>query len=301
MRVYDRGTEPDLGLLLDIGPFAAALRAAVRRRGLTLDRLRAHLARRGQAVALSSLSDWQHGRRRPRSMGTVGALEQILGLPAGSLLRLLTDPAPDPRLGRGRPEHATALAELQSQLPGVREHPVDVVSTHEKITIDERRRCASIWSRTVVRARRDGVDRYLIRYYGDPDCVIDRVELGALENCRTGRVLRHSAGVIVAELLFDQALRPGETWVFEARWRDRTGGASTEHAHLCRYAGEQYLMEVRFDAGAVPLACHAFVQSGLSSDRCATTALPVNRHHAVHLLAAAERPGLRGIAWDWSD
>jgi hypothetical protein len=145
------------------------------------------------------------------------------------------------------------------------------------------------------------VDRYPLRYYGDQDCVIDRVELGALENCRPGRVLRHPHGVIVAELLFDQALRPGETWVFEARWRDRSAAVSTEHAHLCRYPGEQYLMEVRFDPGTVPLACHAFVQSGLTGDRCATIPLTVSRHHAVHLLAEPERPGLRGIAWNWPD
>jgi len=50
--------EPDLGRLLYSGPFHEALRAAVRRRGLTLDRLRAHLARRGLIVGLSSLSDW---------------------------------------------------------------------------------------------------------------------------------------------------------------------------------------------------------------------------------------------------
>src|SRR5256885_8599794 len=81
-------TEPDLAQLLYTGPFHTALRAAVRERGLTLDRLRAHLARRGIPVGLSSLSDWQHGRRRPRSAASlraVRALEEILGIPPRSL------------------------------------------------------------------------------------------------------------------------------------------------------------------------------------------------------------------------
>jgi hypothetical protein len=278
-----------------------ALRAAIRRRGLTLDRLRAHLARRGLPVALSSLSDWQHGRHRPhpaRSLPTVYALEEILGLPNAHLARLLADPAAS--LGRGAEAHPGATAALLADLPDARGHLVDVISTHEKVTIDGHRRCDSIRSRTVVRARCDGVDRHVVRYYGDPGCVIELVELGALENCRTGRVLRHPAGVIVAELLFDQALRAGETWVFESSWYGLTGAACTEHAHGTRYAGEQYLMEVRFHAAALPVECHAFAQSGLSADRCATTTLAVSRYHTVHLLAAGVRPGLRGIAWAWS-
>jgi hypothetical protein len=303
----DGVAEPDLDVLLDTGPFAAAFRVAIRRRGLTLERLREHLARRGLPVALASLSDWQQGRRRPRSARSllaVDALEEILNLPPSSLIRLLVDPAsgaaaPVAQLGRGVATHPGALAELLDELPGSREHTVDVLSTHEKVAIDGERHCAGISSRTVVRARQDGVDRHVLPYHGDPGCDIDRIRLNALENCRPGRVLRHPAGVMVAELLFDRALRAGETWVFESRWTGRTGAVCTEHAHRFPYCGEQYLLEVRFAAAALPVGCHVFAQSGLSGERCATAALTVNRHHAVHLLAGGERPGLRGIAWEW--
>jgi len=74
---------PTLDVLLTTGPFDAALRAAVRARGLTLDRLRAHLARRGVPVALSTLSNWQQGKHRPAIIGsirTVEALEDILAV-----------------------------------------------------------------------------------------------------------------------------------------------------------------------------------------------------------------------------
>src|SRR5206468_428808 len=92
-----------LGSVLYTGPFHAALRAAVRERGLTLDRLRSHLAERGIRVGLSSLSDWQHGRSRPLRAGSgraVAGLEDVLGLPRGSLARLLVQP---PRPGGVRP------------------------------------------------------------------------------------------------------------------------------------------------------------------------------------------------------
>ena len=58
-------TTPSLEALLRIGPFHSALRAAIRRRGLTLERLRLRLGQQDVAVALSTLSDWQQGRVRP--------------------------------------------------------------------------------------------------------------------------------------------------------------------------------------------------------------------------------------------
>jgi hypothetical protein len=287
-----RATGPDLGQLLQTGPFEAAFRVAIRRRGLTLDRLRAHLAQRGLPVALSTLSDWQHGHRRPgsaRSLRTVDALEEILGLPATSLTRLIADPQP---VGR------TRFARRHPGPDG--SHPLEIISTHEKITIDTQRRCASIWSRTVIRARRDGVDRHLIRYYGDAGCAVDRVELDALENCRPGRVRRGPGGVVLAELLFDHTLRSGETWVFESRWSDATGAVCTEHAHAFTHGGQEYLMEIRFPACTVPTRCHGFVQSGLYDVRRDTADLTLNRHHAVHLLASANAPKVLGIAWTWT-
>src|SRR2546423_11318741 len=89
-------TGPAYDVVLHTGPFHDALRAAVGSRGLTLDRLRAHLARRGIPIALSTLSDWQHGKRRPAaedSLRAVRALEEVLGLHPATLVRLLVAPA----------------------------------------------------------------------------------------------------------------------------------------------------------------------------------------------------------------
>ncbi|WP_406601626.1 hypothetical protein [Lentzea miocenica] len=55
----------ELGDALRYGPFHRALRVAIDRRGLSLFRLRAHLARMGLTVAESTLSYWQRGLRRP--------------------------------------------------------------------------------------------------------------------------------------------------------------------------------------------------------------------------------------------
>ena len=300
--------EPGLGVLLHTGPFHAAFRSAIRERGLTLQRLQARLASRGIPLALSSLSDWQHGHRRPGSASSfraVRALEEILGLPPEALMRLLVAPYPVPgkvtplRPRHGGDEPTGELARLLDGLPGSREHALDVVHAEEKAVIGADRRTASFWRRLVVRCVRDGADRYIVRYFGDRGCRIDRVGLFGLENCEVGRVLRNASGVLVAEILFGQTLACGDTWVFEYRIEDGTGDPATECAHGFRFGEEQVVMQVRFHPAALPVDCHAFAQPGLYDPRHRTADLRINQHHAVHLVVQGVTSGVLGIAWTW--
>ncbi|MGW4483157.1 transcriptional regulator [Amycolatopsis sp. NPDC004368] len=87
--------ERDLGRLLEAGPFADALRAAIRARGLGLDRIRYRLRARGTSLSLATLSHWQSGRcrpERPESLQALRNLEDIVGVPPNSLRRLLGPP-----------------------------------------------------------------------------------------------------------------------------------------------------------------------------------------------------------------
>jgi hypothetical protein len=97
-RTVDRGEQEagqDLEQVLAAGPFSVALRAAIRARGLGLDRIRYRLRGRGTAVSLATLSHWQSGRcrpERPESLEALRNLEDILNVPDGSLTRLLGPP-----------------------------------------------------------------------------------------------------------------------------------------------------------------------------------------------------------------
>ncbi|WP_420881638.1 helix-turn-helix domain-containing protein [Streptomyces rhizosphaericola] len=80
--------------------FPAALREALGRRGLSLERVSERLRARGIAVSQATLSSWQRGRSQPeraRSLRAVEVLEEILELPGGALRSLL-----GPRRPRGR-------------------------------------------------------------------------------------------------------------------------------------------------------------------------------------------------------
>lgn len=309
----DTTNRAELHRLLREGPFHLALRAALAARGLPLHRVQHRLAARGIKLGVTSLSYWQQGARRPRhpeSLRAVAALEQILELPDGALLHLLTGPGRTAGPGTGRPAARSyrALvgvgAAVEQLLAGL-ELPADgglhSVGHHERVRIGPAGELRSRESQQIVRAHRDGVDRYLAVHHGDPGCDADRVRVAAYENCRTGRIRRHrEAGVVVAELLFDARLRRGDTYVFGYGIEDGTGARSTEYVRGFPYAGGQYMLQVRFDEAALPVRCRRFARTGPHAPRTGLADLtPSGRHRAVHLVEQGVRRGILGIAWDW--
>ncbi|MER5983370.1 hypothetical protein [Streptomyces sp. NPDC001787] len=306
-----RHTETELAQVLHTGPFHLALRTALSVRGLPLQRVQHHLAHRGIKVGVTSLSYWQQGARRPRraeSLRAVRALEDVLSLPGNSLLRLLETgdaPAdgerPAARSYRSLLEASGAVERLLTAM----ESPVDgglhTVGHQERVRIGAGRELAGRDSQHVVRAHRDGVDRYLAVHRGDPGCEPSRITVRARENCRTGRVRwDRESGVLVAELLFDTRLRAGETYLFGYGFDDGTGGPSGEYVRGFTFGGGQYVLQIRFDEAALPVRCRRFVQASAGAARGARTDLTLTgRHRSVHLVEQGVRPGLVGIDWDW--
>ncbi|MEV4945948.1 hypothetical protein [Streptomyces sp. NPDC053755] len=305
-------TEADLVQLLHTGPFHLALRTALAVRGLPLQRVQHHLAHRGIKVGVTSLSYWQQGARRPQrpeSMKAVRALEEVLQLPGDSLIRLLTGDAaargavdrPAARSYRSLVEASGAVEELLAGL----ESPVDgglhTVGHQERVRIGAERQLLGRASQHVVRAHRDGVDRYLAIHHGDPGCDPSRVEVRAVENCRAGRVRWHrEAGVLVAELLFDTRLRAGDTYLFGYGFEDGTAGPSGEYVRGFSFAGGQYVLQVGFDEAALPVRCRRFTQASAGAPRGGRSPLTLSgRHRTVHLVEQGVRPGILGIDWDW--
>jgi hypothetical protein len=286
-------------------PFGAALREAVRGRGLTLDRIRFHLARRGLHVGISSLSDWQHGRSMPASMKSlrvVAALEEILELPPGELSGRLSTPrrrpAPD-----GLDESGSAVEPLVQALTDTSDD-FDVLARSHRLFVDHRRLGSVLRTHTVTQARCDGLDRYVMRYFGDPGCRIDEVRFTRLTNCHLGRVLRRpdpQAPALVAELIFDRPLAAGETWVFDREIVDNTGQPCTDIRHGFRQPARQFVLEVEFDSAVSPVDIYAFAEEGCATGRKHIQDLTLSAHRTTHVVASDVRSGLLGIAWSWAD
>ncbi|GAA0903943.1 hypothetical protein [Streptomyces thermoalcalitolerans] len=304
-------TAAELDAALRGGPFHVALRAAIAARGLPLQRVQHHLSRYGVRVGVTSLSYWQQGARRPQrpeSLRAVRALEEILRLPDESLIRLLaeSEERPGPRRPGARSyrslmEASDVLRGLLAELGCPHGSGLHTLVHHERVRIGARRELAERESQYVVRAHRDGVDRFVAVHHGDPGCVPGRMTVHALENCRTGRVRRHhGTGVLVAELLFDTRLRAGDTFLFRYRVEDGTAGVARECFREFDSAGGQYVLQVRFGTDALPVRCHRFTQASVVAPRGGRQELPVSaRHRSVHLVEARVRSGIVGIGWDW--
>lgn len=298
---------PALADALRTGPFSAALRAALAARGLALHRVQYRLAQRGIRVGVTSLSYWQRGVRRPdrpESLRAVAALEEILDLPPHALTRLLGPPAatehPQARPYRTLLEPAAAVESLLSSLEAPADGGLHTVIHYERVAIGPGRELLVHDSRHVVRAHRDGIDRYIAIHLGDPGCDIARVRVGSLGNCRVGRVRRHcAAGVIVAEFLLDARLRNGDTAVLEYRFEDGTGAPSDEYVRGFTYGGGQYVLQVGFDRAALPVRCRRFSRSSATGPREAVADLTLNAHGTVHLVEQEIRSGVLGVTWDW--
>ncbi len=168
----------ELDSVLRGGPFHVALRAAIAARGLPLQRVQHHLSRHGVRVGVTSLSYWQQGARRPQrpeSLRAVRALEEILQLPEESLIRLLaeTDDRAGDRRSVGRSyrslvEASGVLDKLLAEFGTPRDGGLHTLGHHERVRIGARRELAQRESHHIVRAHRDGVDRYVAVHHGGP-------------------------------------------------------------------------------------------------------------------------------------
>ncbi|MER6396569.1 hypothetical protein ACFWA9_24690 [Kitasatospora sp. NPDC059973] len=307
-----RSDQADLATALRTGPFHVALRTAIAARGLALHRIRRHLALRGIDIGVTSLSYWQQGRRRPdrpESLRAVRALEEVLELPEHSLTRLLGPRRATPAEQAGPPVRpyrdlispAAAVDDLLAELSGPRDTGLHTITHIERIRIGADRQLLRRDSQHALRAHREGIDRYLAIYQGDPGCDIARVGVRAEENCRPGRIRRDQAHhLLVAELLLDRRLRAGDTHLlgygFDASPSPTPG---CEYVRGFNSGAGQYVLQVTFHPAALPVRCHRFALRSPGEKPYETEELTLDGHHCVHLVATALQPCLLGVRWDW--
>jgi len=290
---------PDLGTLLREGPFDAALRAAIRARGLSLDRLREHLRTRGVSVTTATLSYWQSGRSRPERRDSVRGLRQleaVLEVPAGSLVALLGPPrarrSTPAEIGRFWPDGPRIDAAV-SDVDIRWDERLTRLSQHDVVLVGPDREELEIRSRQVLRAEADGPDRWVVILHLDEH---DRPlpELRSLRGCHAGRsVLKPEDGLLVVELLFGRPLLRGETVITEHALVNRAPHpVATNYERKFRLPVREYVLEIRFSPEAVPAVCRRFAEPGENAD-------VVPESGAVHGVALNFGPGRYGFEWDW--
>ncbi len=288
----------------DPGEFALALRAAVHERGLSLDRLRYHLSKRGHELSVATLSYWQSGRSRPErasSLQALGDLEEILGVESGSLLAKLQprrrrdgDQGPLGSVTELTPD-GDVLDELCRELGMSWDHGLERISVHDRMELRADRTEERHVVREVLRATRDGVSRYPIWYHNDDPNVAPT--LTAVTNCSVGDVVASPERLLtVSEIILARPLMTGESLLVEHRL-DSAGNTEpvTWWARGVYHKIREMHLEVRFHPDMIPVSAQRyFFQDGTEKVE------PIIIGSAtIHLLTLDFGPGNCGLRWTW--
>lgn len=295
----------DLAHALRTGPFSAALHLAIEDRGLRLEEIQRRLSEAGVAISLTMLRYWRRGRsrpERPESLKAVRLLEEILSLPAESLVAQL-----GPRRAHRLPETVdvdrlfanTSVVKMVGELDRWKYHELTRVSMHDVYLVGAHRQEAGLVCRLVVRANVDRVARTIALYYSDdPEA---ELSIKAQRGCRIGRVRTEpGTGGIAAEIVFDRVLAQGDTAVVEYEFQIGSNHlpTGTYHRGFSVPIGE-YVLQVQFDPGAVPARCYRFERHSITAPDQGVREVWIGSTQSAHLLAREVPPGVVGMRWEW--
>ncbi|SDK36673.1 hypothetical protein SAMN04487820_10752 [Actinopolyspora mzabensis] len=308
-----RQLSPELSKLLRTGPFDVALRAAIRSSRLSLERIQHRLRARGTPVSITALSYWQSGRRRPErpdSLVALRALEDVLGVPDGSLSALLGPPKPR---GRNREEPSAptlatlwsdnaSAAGLLSRLDTSADGHLTRLSQHDVLEIDSAGKQRVLRVRQLVQAERNGVDRW-VTVFDNAGSGVAPPNINASHGCTLGRTLSdHRNGVVAAELLFDHCLEKGETALLEYEITHGPNGlVGTEQDHTYsrrfRLPVREYLVELWFDPDNPPAHCESFTARPDGSELGTAKPMSIDPRGRTHAVALDFGLGAFCVRW----
>ncbi|MCO5309604.1 MAG: hypothetical protein M9891_10005 [Austwickia sp.] len=292
--------------------FPQALRAAVRARGLGLQRISAHLRRKGHHVSSATLSYWQSGRSAPSrftSLAAIGELEVVLGVPRGSLARLATlgapsagspsaadaaRPVPPPQLAdvvdRGR-----AVDEILTAWGDTLHRDVTVVSKQTVGWADAHGNTPRIRSREVLVLPQQPIETYVVAG-GHPFAGV-KVEVSALIGATIRRCVSETENSFAIAQLALPPAPPGGVHVLEYEFTFSGLPAVRRDRGQCVVLAlgpvrEAYL-EVRFPVGAAPESVTAVQTNPGGAHRSPLTV----SGQAARLLRRDFGPGTLTLEW----
>ncbi|MFD7658653.1 hypothetical protein ACFV4N_32155 [Actinosynnema sp. NPDC059797] len=293
-------------------PFATALRAAIAARGLGLDRIRQRLLDRGTEISVAALSYWQSGRSKPERRGSIQAvrhLEEVLGLGPGALTDLLGEPRQRGRTRRTA--DAPALEEMWPDRERIepvlslvdRDEALTRLTLHIAVEVAADRGVRTVRTRQVLRAERDGADRWVTVHDLTQPGPAPRIV--PIRSCALGRVVRREEdGVVAAELLFDRVLARGETIVVEyASVVDGPPYPRGDDTYCSQFRTpvRDYAVEVQFDPAALPTSVRRHVVRPDVPHPVEHQRMAVSPEGYTHAVALGFGPGMFCVAWEWPD
>lgn len=284
--------------------FASTLRSAINARGLPLETLSQKMADQGHDLSIATLSYWQNGRSLPgraASFAALDPLEELLGLPRGSL-RAAADGDRRPRIGGGPPDVLWGDRDLAVL---VQEYALDLglnwsdglerYAEHAVLRVDENGGQIEQVIRQTVRARRPGITAVPQAFWWDHPEVEGSI-VGTV-GCHVGRELRsRDHRLVVAALELDPPPLEGQTFLYEYSCRENASPPAAVEWELGVSTPVNVLhLEVEFHPSAVPARVVAQDSAG---GEVTTTDIDLVGNRVSRVLTNIPR-GSHGFRWEW--
>ncbi len=288
------------------GAFAAALRAAISDRGITLARLRSQLIDDGNPVSMATLSYWRSGDRQPegpQSLSVVDGIEDRLGLHRGHLGSLLI---PTTRLGPIAPprlpfDEEREQRETEETLRELRAAPQDALrdlSTHMTVFVGADGAVEKTIMRSLVQATRGTITEVPLIDVAP----IETDVMSAISDVVGGRIDREYlhrgrlvSGVVIA---LDEPITTGGTTLFEFTETFPPGYPPRQSAwHATSRSARESLIWVRFHPDALPSWCEEYIET----EGEYTSVMRSTNGGSVHLARHGFGPGILGLRWGYDE
>ncbi len=271
------------------------LREALEERGLSLQRLRAHLALRGVDVSVATLSYWVNGRSRPtrgKSLVVLRHLERILEVPPGTLLM-------DSLSMRGLPAGAS-LERAEVLERAIREHDIMIderrvpLFVHQIVHIGADRAQQTFEQRILARAEQAGPDRWSVALQNP----VQTFEIEQTVGCRLLRTIDVPPDVCIFEFVLDRPMAAGEMVMSTVRIGMRGNGNPVLSTGFGTSRGvERVVVEARFDGEVPARFWRSFTAPGGAAVHIEQ---PVYlQEGCAQCTLEAPAPGLHSLHWEW--
>lgn len=287
--------------------FAGVLSAAIRQRGLSLERIRARLEAAGVPVSIATLSYWQSGRSLPtrsRSYHTLVELEKILHLSSSSLTALTHNS--DGRRRRTLFPWETVIpmseiaTEIMSGLGLDQRGHLSRVTMQDVLQVGADRTEGVQLTSTLWRAERNGLHRWplVIEQDAEQDGAVPTIE--AVCGCEVGEVIevpeRH---LVVAEIRAPRPLRRGEYLLAQHRTKfARTRRASYRLSRSVVDPLRALSLVTQFDERSLPAKVTYTYQESADAEPTTITPVDVTTSEA-QMTKVDTAPGVFSLLWEW--
>lgn len=308
--MHEERLQARLDSALRAGRFAEILQLGILRSSWTLERISARLRARGHSISPTTLSNWQRGDTAPVravSLAALADLEEVLGLPRGSLRTAALSMRRRTESPVGSEQLVTvpaALDRLRDRVGPGRFGGYRTQHVHETHILGADGVPARHETRQVVTATRDGLDTFHhVFLTGDgAGSIDDEVRVEAISGCVVGRLLREPPDVVCVPLHFGISLRRGESHLFEyaVELSYPRDPPPPELRRGVRTPLEQLLLRVVFHPGRRPASVQACRWPTPSGEPEIVAPLRLDGDHAVHHLVHQPAPGVYGVRWSWA-